>query len=67
LRQVVAAHPEVYVKSRASHFGHDVMFRITISASAESAAVADQMIESACADLARTFQQAGIHLVGYPQ
>lgn len=63
LRQVVAAHPEVYIKSRASHFGPEVLFRITFSASAETAAAADRMIESACADLARTFQDAGIRLV----
>ena len=64
LRQVVAAHPEVYIKSRASHFGRDVMFRITISASAESAEAADRLIVAATADLGRAFAEAGIHLAG---
>lgn len=63
LRQVVAAHPEVYIKSRASHFGPDVMFRITISASAESAEAADRMIVAASDDLSRTFAEAGIRLL----
>jgi molybdenum cofactor synthesis domain-containing protein len=60
LRRVAAAHPHVYVKSRASHFGRDVMFRILISASATSGEEANQMIERAYADLARAFQDAGI-------
>lgn len=60
LRQVAEAHPGVYIKSRASHFGRDVMFRILISASATSAEEADSLIESASADLTRAFQQAGI-------
>jgi nicotinamide-nucleotide amidase len=60
LRQVTAAHPDVYIKSRANHFGRDVMFRILISASATSAEEADRMIERASADLTRAFQNAGI-------
>ena len=64
LRQAVAAHPEVYIKSRASHFGRDVMFRITISASAESAEAADRLIAAAADDLSHVFAQAGIHLTG---
>jgi molybdenum cofactor synthesis domain-containing protein len=64
LRQVVAAHPEVYIKSRASHFGPDVIFRITISASAETAEAADRLIAAASHDLARAFAEAGIPLAG---
>lgn len=60
LRQVAAAHPDVYIKSRASHFGRDVMFRILVSASATSAEEAGRMIERASADLNRAFQDAGI-------
>jgi nicotinamide-nucleotide amidase len=63
LRQVVAAHPEVYIKSRASHFGREVIFRITLSASAESGEAAHRMIEVARADLSRSFEQAGIRLL----
>jgi len=62
LREVVAAHPEVYIKSRASHFGRDVTFRITLSATAESAEAADRLILAASDDLARTFAEAGIRI-----
>lgn len=61
LRQVAAAHPEVYIKSRASRFGRDVMFRINISASASSAEEASRMIETAANDLRIAFENAGIH------
>jgi molybdenum cofactor synthesis domain-containing protein len=60
LRRVAAAHADVYIKSRASHFGRDVMFRILISASATGAEEAERMIERASADLAREFKGAGI-------
>jgi len=60
LRDVAAAHPEVYIKSRASHFGRDVMFRVVISASAASAEEAGRLIESGATDLTRALQDAGI-------
>lgn len=60
LRKVVSAHPEVYIKSRASHFGSDVKFRILISASGASAEETEHMIESAAADLTRALGDAGI-------
>ena len=60
LRKVTAAHPEVYIKSRASHFGSDVRFRILVSASGASAEETEQMIESAAADLIRMLGDAGI-------
>ena len=60
LRQVAAAHPEVYIKSRASRFGRDVMFSINISASASSAEEASRMIEGAATDLTIAFESAGI-------
>jgi nicotinamide-nucleotide amidase len=53
LREVASLHPEVYIKSRASHFGTDVKFRILLSASAASGADADRLIESATSDFAR--------------
>jgi molybdenum cofactor synthesis domain-containing protein len=61
LRQVAAAHPEVYIKSRASRFGRDVMFRINISASASSAEEANRVIENVARDLTVAFENAGIH------
>ncbi len=60
LRQVASAHPDVYIKSRASHFGRDVTFRILISASATSAEEADLLVERAASDLTRAFQDAEI-------
>lgn len=60
LRQVASAHPEVYIKSRASRFGRDVMFRINISASASSSEEACRMIETAANDLTTAFEKAGI-------
>jgi nicotinamide-nucleotide amidase len=62
LRRSAAAHPDVYIKSRASGFGRDVRFRILISASAASAASADQMIERASSDLAGAFSDSGIQI-----
>lgn len=60
LRSVASRHPEVYIKSRASHFGPDVSFRILISSSANSAEDADRMIERAAADLILALRSAGI-------
>ena len=60
LRRVVEAHPDVYVKSRASHFGPDVKFRILISASAATSEEADRMIERAATDLVCALNDAGI-------
>ena len=60
LRRVASRHPEVYIKSRASHFGPDTRFRIVISATAATADEADRMIASAASDLTRTLEDAGI-------
>jgi len=60
LRRVAFLHPEVYIKSRASRFGPDVLFRIVISASAASAEEASRLIASAASDLTRTLGDAGI-------
>jgi molybdenum cofactor synthesis domain-containing protein len=60
LREVAAAHPEVYVKSHASHFGRDVRFRVVLSASASSAEQTYRLVQAASADAVRTFRQAGL-------
>lgn len=60
LRQIASAHPNVYIKSRASHFGPDVRFRILISSSGASPEEADGVIESAASDLTRVLRSAGI-------
>ena len=60
LRKVALAHPEVYIKSRASHFGLDVKFRILISASGASGDETEHMIESAATDLNDALGDVGI-------
>lgn len=60
LRKVALAHPEVYIKSRASHFGSDVKFRILISASGASGDETEHMIESAATDLNDALGDVGI-------
>lgn len=60
LRQAASNHPDVYIKSRAHHFGPDVKFRVLLSASASSADEADKMIESAASDLIAALTSAGI-------
>lgn len=60
LRKVTSLNPEVYLKSRASHFGPDVKFRILISASARSEHDASEMVERAEADLRIALGVAGI-------
>ena len=60
LRQIAALHPEVYIKSRASHFGPDVKFRILLSTSAASGAEADRLIESAASDFTRIAARSNV-------
>jgi len=60
LRKVVSAHPEAYIKSRASRFGSDVKFRILISVSGASAEETEHMIESTSTDLTAALNDAGI-------
>lgn len=62
LRKVSYLHSNVYIKSRASRFGRDVMFRIMLSASGANSAEADSRISQASDDLARTLNEAGIHI-----
>jgi nicotinamide-nucleotide amidase len=60
LRKVTSAHPEVYIKSRASHFGSDVKFRILISVSGASAEETEHMMESAATELTAALRDSGI-------
>jgi molybdenum cofactor synthesis domain-containing protein len=60
LRQVASAHPDVYIKSRASGFGPGVKFRIMSSATAATAAAAEAKVRDAVSDLIRVFAEAGI-------
>jgi molybdenum cofactor synthesis domain-containing protein len=63
LRQAASAHPDVYIKSRASGFGPDVKFRIMFSATARSAEVAESKIREATNDLIRVLGEAGIQAI----
>jgi molybdenum cofactor synthesis domain-containing protein len=63
LHEVAKLHPEAYIKSRASHFGHDVRFRIVIGVAARNAQEADQIMESASSELSRALEDAGISIV----
>lgn len=60
LREVAVAHPNVYLKSRASHFGQRVRLRVIVSTSASSVERANRLIEAASADLVRAFKEAGM-------
>ena len=61
LRQVASMNPEVYLKSRPSHFGPDVKFRILISSSGATAGEAEYLINIAESDLIRLLGSSGIH------
>jgi molybdopterin-biosynthesis enzyme MoeA-like protein len=63
LSQVASRNPEVYLKSRASHFGADVKFRILLSASGESEEEASGMIERAASDLTVQLNEARLSAV----
>jgi len=63
LRQVSAAHPDVYIKSRASRFGPEVRFRIVSSATATTAAAAETKVQDAVNDLIGAFADAGIRAI----
>lgn len=62
LREVAAAHPNVYVKSHASHFGHDVRFRVVVSAAASSDDEAQRLIDTAASEFARALNNVGIEV-----
>lgn len=63
LRAVVAAHPQVYIKSRATHFGADVKLRVTLSVSG-APGQAHPALEAALAHLQEALAQAGIGVTG---
>jgi len=63
LRQAVAAHPDVYIKSRASGFGPEVKFRILFSATARTVADAEANIQAALKDLTSVLGKSGIRVI----
>jgi molybdenum cofactor synthesis domain-containing protein len=60
LRRVAQLHPDVYIKSLPSRFGHDVVFRVLISASASAEDEADRMLDLASEDLIRELRKTGV-------
>jgi molybdopterin-biosynthesis enzyme MoeA-like protein len=60
LRTVVAAHPQVYIKSRAKSYGPDVKLRITLSCAAQDSQTCEQTLEQASQHLQAALQNAGV-------
>ena len=60
LRRIASNHPDVYLKSRARHFGPDVRFHILICASGPDAEQAERAIENAASDLKRVLEEIGV-------
>lgn len=58
--KVSSCHPNVYVKSRASRFGHDVKLRITLSMSSDSREQIDSELNSAVTHILRLLEESGI-------
>ena len=63
LRRVTSAHPDVYIKSRASTFGPAVRFRIMISATAGTAGGVEAKVQQAVSELISVLAEAGIQTV----
>jgi molybdenum cofactor synthesis domain-containing protein len=60
LREVAAAHPQVYIKSRAKAYGPDVKLRITLSCAAKDAETCEQTLAQAREHLQAALRNAGI-------
>jgi hypothetical protein len=60
LREVTAAHPGVYIKSRARRFGPDEKLHVTLAASAANAGEAEGNIGQAAHDLTNMLRSRGI-------
>lgn len=62
LARVQAAHPAVYVKSRARGFGHEDLLRITVAANAASDAAARDLVTRAFVDVRARLDAEGISI-----
>ncbi|HEX9037735.1 MAG TPA: molybdopterin-binding protein [Ktedonobacterales bacterium] len=60
LSDVVARHPEVYIKSRARKFGADITFRVTVSQSGHSREDVESAVSAALLDLEQALGGQGI-------
>jgi nicotinamide-nucleotide amidase len=59
LRAAVAAHPDVYIKSRAKLLGSTLVIRVTLSARGADAAAVDRLLEPAASRLLAAISAAG--------
>ncbi|NIN68262.1 MAG: competence/damage-inducible protein A [Anaerolineae bacterium] len=64
LKEVVEAHPHVYVKSRARRFGPEVKILITLSSAGEDGDEVDRKIDRASEHLITALTAAGIGVEG---
>lgn len=62
LGEVVEAHPEVYIKSRATRFGPEVKLLITLSSAGDGREVVGDSIDRALRQLSRALTAAGIEV-----
>lgn len=62
LARAGAAHPDVYIKSRARRFGVDVRITVTLAARGEGAAEAEARLRAAHETLAALLAEAGIEI-----
>jgi molybdenum cofactor synthesis domain-containing protein len=62
LAEVVEAHPEVYIKSRARRYGSEVRILITLSAAGGSKEEVESQIESALGELTLDLGAAGFEV-----
>lgn len=60
LSQVGQRHPEVYIKSRAKHFGPGVRFRVTLSLAGRSRQSVMEILQDTEQDLKAAFASIGI-------
>lgn len=61
MSRIAAAHPDVYIKSRAKPFGKTMQHKITLSASGPDRATVEALLDAALADL-----RAGLTAAGMP-
>ncbi|MCR4407736.1 MAG: molybdopterin-binding protein [Anaerolineae bacterium] len=63
VNRVAAAHPEVYVKSRAKAYGPNVRLKVTFSLAGRERAKVEEAVERAVADLRVALDEARIAIV----
>ena len=67
LAKVVAAHPEVYIKSRARRYGAEVRILITLSLAGEERGAVERSLAAALESLSRSLPAAGFEIENQAQ